>query len=207
METLAPLVILVFVAAAIVVILGVFSMMRGGEPDSEDSPRWEPFRIHASSGELMFDRVALQTLGVAVLLIGGYSAGFVWNPQTPAPVWQIELGVVPAQAMRAAYGETSAEANAFGGIREGGDAYLVTAIVINPETGQRVGDAEVWGTATRVPGLREPEQRLEAAIIGGTVTYGHYFRMPENTTYYIDVRVEHARAGTQRERITYQPPT
>lgn len=205
METVAPLVILVLAGTVVVVVLGLISMMRGGEPDDENSPRWEPFRIHASSGELMFHRVAFQAAAVAVLLAAGFSVGFFTGEQGRANPWQIELGVVSAQAMKAAYGETSPEATAFGGIPEESDAYLATAIVIDPETGQRVEDAQVWITASRVPGLNTPEQRLEQATIGGNVTYGGYISLPEDKPYYIDVRVEHADVGPQRKRIEYRP--
>ena len=42
METIAPLVILVLAAAAVVVVLGLFSMMRGGEPDDAAGPDETP---------------------------------------------------------------------------------------------------------------------------------------------------------------------
>lgn len=205
METIAPLVILVLAATAIVVVLGLFSMMRGGEPDDENSPRWEPFRIHESSGELMFHRVALQAAAVVALLVAGFSVGFVTSEQGSPTPWRIEFGVVSAGAMKAAYGETSPEATAFGDIPDGSDAYLATAIVIDPETGERVDDANVWVMASPVPGLSTTEQRLEPATIAGNVTYGGYIRLPQNEPYYIDVRVEHPDAPTQRKRIEYRP--
>lgn len=205
METIAPLVILVLAATAVVVVLGLISMMRGGEPDTEDSPRWEPFRIHASSGELMFHRVAFQAAAVVALLVAGFSVGFVTGEQGRASPWQIEFGVVSAQAMAAAYGEASPEATAFGDIPDDADAHLATAIVIDPETGQRVEDANVWIMTSPVPGLSTREKKLEAAAIAGNVTYGSYVRLPANEPYYIDLRVEHPDAPTQRKRIEYRP--
>lgn len=199
MDRLAPLVILLLTVTAVVLVLGVISMMRGGEVDEQNSTR------------LMFQRVEFQAAVVAVLLIAGvsagFSAGFLWGGQGPSQPWRIELGVVSADAIDAAYDETSPEATAFGGIPENDNTYLITAIVIDPATGERIDDARVWATPTRVSGAEAetPQKQLEAATIAGNVTYGGYFRLPGDEPYSIDVRVEHPSADPQRARLEFHP--
>lgn len=199
MDRLAPIVILLLTVTVIVLVLGIISMMRGGEVDEENSTR------------LMFQRVEFQVAVVAVLLIAGFSAGlstgFLWGEDEPSQPWRIELGVVSAEAFEAAYDGTGPGATALGDAPEGSDAYLITAIVIDPETGERIDDARVWATPTRVSGAeaQAPQKQLEAVTIAGNVTYGGYFRLPGNEPYSIDVRVEHASAEPQRARLEFHP--
>ncbi len=197
MDRLAPMVILLLTITVVVLVLGIISMMRGGEVDEQNSTR------------LMFQRVEFQAAVVAVLLIAGisagFSAGFLWDGQERSQPWKIELGVVSADAIEAAYDQTSPEATAFGDIPEDDNAYLITAIVIDPATGERVDDAQVWASPTRVSGAQAPERKLEPATIAGNTTYGDYFQLPGDEPYAIDVRVEHPSAESQQARLEFHP--
>lgn len=187
--------VLAFVALLATVatmILGIRSMSHGGEEDREASTR------------LMFQRVEFQAAALALILAGVFLAsGWLDQPAPQSDRLTINLGVVPATMIREQYGADSPEAEAYGGIPDDEDIYLVTAAVHDRNTGERIENATVEATVGR-PGMSGESKTLRPATFAGAVTFGNYFHMPKSGTYQINLNVDRAGVeGSDVVRLQY----
>lgn len=191
--------ILAFVAllaTIVTMVLGIRSMIHGGEEDREASTR------------LMFRRVEFQAAALALILAGIFLAGG-WIGSTGAATSDrltVDMGVLPAAQIRAQYGPDSPEAKAYGGVPDAGDAYLVTVAITERESGERIENATVTATVGQL-GLSGATRELRPSSFAGALTYGNYFRMPKADTYRIDIMVDRPRVeGTDLVRLQYHRP-
>ncbi len=143
----------------------------------------------------------------------------VWPALSPAAApaalelesasYRVHLGVVPARQIEQQPELVDRDKTLHGGIaREPGTQHL-TVSVLDRQRGTRVTDATViaavrhkrWGQRRKV------ERPLERMQVGGVVSYGNYFPMPEHGEYEIVLRI-YATAGDAPEtvRFTYKRP-
>ncbi|MDZ7829197.1 MAG: twin transmembrane helix small protein [Halofilum sp. (in: g-proteobacteria)] len=189
------LAIVALLATIVIMVLGIRSMMHGGDED-----------LQASTG-LMFRRVEFQLAAIALVLAAVLLAGgWIGGEEQQSDRLMVDLGVMPADVIAERYGPDSAEARAFGGISDTADSYLVTVAVRDRETSHRVDDARVTATVGQL-GLSGTTKTLQAAEFSGALTFGNYFRLPKAAIYRIDLRVERPGVdGTDVVRLQYQRP-
>lgn len=195
MDLFPTLAIVALLATIAMLVRGIVSMTRGEAADYEPSTR------------LMLKRVEFQAAAVTLVLAATF-LGIGWLGGTSAPGERLDahLGVLPADVVAERYGHDSAEAEAFGGIPQGGDAYLVTVTLSNRASGARIENAEV--TATVAPlGLSGSRKQLRPARLAGAITYGNYFELPRAGIYQVDVVVERPGSrGSDLIRLEYHRP-
>jgi hypothetical protein len=99
----------------------------------------------------------------------------------------IYIGVMPAEIIQGHPNEHP-EKKMHGGVPKKGHRDHVVVALFDKDTGQRIEDATVHGILVE-PGLRKQKKSLEPMKIAGTITYGNYFDMPDNSTYHIKIEV------------------
>jgi len=192
------LIILAFVALLAtvgVMVLGIRSMMHGGEEDNR------------ASTSLMFRRVEFQAAAVGLILAAGlFGSGWLGFDAPSSDRLDVNLGVMAAEVLRDQYAPDSAEARAFGGFPETDDTYLVTVALTDRASGARIDNASV--TATVHPlGMGGTTKTLQPATLGKAMTYGNYFRMPRSGMYEIEIMVERPNVrGSDMVRLKYRRP-
>ena len=100
----------------------------------------------------------------------------------------IDLGIVPAESIRAQHPKPDAESSMHGGIPGGTGYYHVNISLHDAVTNAEIRDAEV---EVKVPNpvTGGESKKLELMAIRDTVSYGNYFRMPGKDPYTIIVQV------------------
>ena len=100
----------------------------------------------------------------------------------------IDLGIVPAESIRAQHPKPDAESSMHGGIPGGTGYYHVNISLHDAVTNAEIRDAEV---EVKVPNpvTGGESKKLEPMAIRDTVSYGNYFRMPGKDPYTIIVQV------------------
>ncbi len=123
--------------------------------------------------------------------------------------YRVHLGVVPARRIEQQPELVDRDKTLHGGLaREPGTQHL-TVSILDRKSGARVIDATVIA-AVRQKGWaarRKMERPLERMQVGGVVSYGNYFPMPEHGEYEVVLRI-YATAGNGPEivRFTYKRP-
>jgi len=102
----------------------------------------------------------------------------------------IDLGVVAAEAIRAAHPQPDVESKMHGGIPSTG-YYHVNVSLRDVASNAEIRDAEVDVSVANSTGGSETK-KLEPMAIGNTLSYGNYFRMPAKDAYSITVQVRRA---------------
>lgn len=100
----------------------------------------------------------------------------------------IYFGLIPAEMIRG-HPKAHPESHMHGGIPT--DRYYhLTVAIFDDTSGERITGAEV---TARVVGKGEsgPSKLLEPMIIGGSRSYGNYFRMPGDSPYRIELKIHH----------------
>lgn len=97
------------------------------------------------------------------------------------------LGVVPAELIAG----NPAEAAAHGGLPKGGSYHHVLIAIFDGKTGERITDAEVSARVEDVGRSASAEKKLDAMLIGRSVTFGNFFFMPGRDPYSIHVKIDH----------------
>ncbi|MDZ7748689.1 MAG: hypothetical protein U5K43_07480 [Halofilum sp. (in: g-proteobacteria)] len=156
----------------------------------------------------MFRRVEFQAAAVALVVVG-VLLGLGWFGVTGSESDRLSahLGVLPADVVQERYGADSDEARAYGEMPEYPNAYLVTVTMRDRASGERVEEARVTATVSRL-GLTGATKQLLPAELAGSRTYGNYFRMREPGIYNVDVRVERPGvSGNDLVSLEYHRPT
>ncbi len=107
----------------------------------------------------------------------------------------IELGVVSAESLRAQHPKPDAESTMHGGIPTGSGFFHVNISLRDTATNDTIKDAEVEVRVAN-PVTGSETKKLDPIAIGGTPSYGNYFRMPGKEPYTIVVQV--SRPGVPR---------
>jgi hypothetical protein len=97
------------------------------------------------------------------------------------------LGVVSAETIRALHPKPDAESLMHGGIPGGKDYYHVNISLFDSKTKAAITDARV--EATVADPVAGDTKALELVMLGNTISYGNYFRMPDSPPYAITIRV------------------
>lgn len=98
----------------------------------------------------------------------------------------VYIGVLPAEMIQG-HPKEHPESQMHGGFPDD-YRHHITVALFDEDTGQRITDAEV---SLRLVGAGRagPDKSLEAMTIGGSRTYGEYFRMPGAGPYRIEVTI------------------
>ena len=139
-------------------------------------------------------RARMQWTGIlAPLIVLGLMFGTVRaagiNPDQPIRVDGMEFffGFVPAEILRG-HPREHKEQTMHSGVPSGRGARHLTISLFDAKTRARITDAAVTVSVTEF-GRATQNQKLEAMVWGGTVTYGNYFAMPNQGPYEIVVNV------------------
>ena len=145
----------------------------------------------------------LQLPGFAALsMIFVLSGSAAAQPPRAVEGLTISLGVVPAEVV-AEHAPTHVDPGMHGDIPWGEDWKHVMVAVFDAQTGARVTGAEVTATVI-APDGGSVRRRLEPMVLGGTITYGEYFRMPAPGVYRIRVEVRRSDVpGTVETEFEY----
>lgn len=189
------LAIVALFATVVVMVMGVRSMMHGGEEDN---------RINTL---LMFRRVEFQAAAVGLILASLFlGSGWIDDRMSVNERIGIHLGVLSTEDLRDRFEPDSREARAYGAGPETNNSYLVTVAAIDQASGRRIEDAIVKATVSQ-QGLSGTTKTLKPASFGGAVTFGNYFRMPKSGMYWIDITVERPGvSGLDMIRLNYRRP-
>jgi len=133
----------------------------------------------------IFCKAALVLLGVAMFNPAAIAADAPDNFQVVDGV-AIYLGVMPARIVEG-YPRDHSESKMHGGVPSGHRDHIVVALFDNA-TGKRIENAQVMGSVMEI-GLGSKQRKLEAMRVAGTITYGNYFNMPDNSTYHIKIMI------------------
>lgn len=195
MNMLFILAFIALLATVGVMVLGIRSMIHGGEEDQR------------ASVPLMFQRVEFQAAAVGLILAALlFGSGWLGFGAPSSDRLDVNLGVMPVETLRSQYEPDSAEATAFGGLPDADDAYLVTVALTDRTSGQRLDNASVEATVHPL-GLSGTTKALQPATFGGAMTFGNYFRMPRSGMYEIEIMVERPTVqGTDMIRLKYRRP-
>jgi cytochrome c5 len=96
---------------------------------------------------------------------------------------EVYFGIVSAESLKG-----SREAKLHGGIPEGKDYYHVNISLFDAKTRAAIGDAQVEVQVSE-PVSGGETKKLDAVTIGGTKSYGHYFRLASKNPYTVTVRI------------------
>ena len=129
---------------------------------------------------------------IALVLAWTLTFAHVSDETQSAAGLKIELGIVPAEALRGRP-EEDAVRKMHGGVPSGRSMYHVMVALFDAKTGARITDAQVRARVEEV-GLTREEKALEPMQVANTVTYGNFFRMAGSGTFRITVQVR--RPGT-----------
>ena len=114
---------------------------------------------------------------------------------------RLDLGVVPAQAIRSRAGK-GPESTMHGGIPSGDDYYHVSVTLREAGTDSSIRNAKVQA---RVASALDGESRtLEPMPFGATMSYGNYFRMLGRNPYRITVTVTRPGAGAVETQFEFR---
>ena len=97
---------------------------------------------------------------------------------------EVYFGIVSAESLKG-----SAEAKMHGGIPAGKDYYHVNISLFDAKTRAAIGDAQVEVQVSE-PVAGGETKKLDAVTIGGTRSYGHYFRLASKNPYIVTVRIQ-----------------
>ena len=123
--------------------------------------------------------------------------------------YRVYLGVTPAKLIEQQPQLVDRDKAMHGGLDRAPDAQHVTLSIHDIKTNAVVTDLTV------IAGLRhrkwthrqQVERPLERMRVGGVVTYGNYFRMPEHGEYEIDIRIYTTSGdGAETVRFMYKKP-
>jgi hypothetical protein len=131
---------------------------------------------------------------IALALAPSMALAHVSNESQSAAGVTVELGIVPAEALRGRP-EEEAVRKMHGGMPSGRSMYHVMVAIFDAKTGQRVTDAQVRARVEEV-GLTREEKALEPMQVANAVTYGNFFRMAGRGAFRITVQIR--RPGTTR---------
>ncbi len=178
-----------------VLVLGIRSMVHGGEEDLQTSTR------------LMFRRIEFQAAAVTMILAGIlFAAGWPGVTRPGSDRLDVNLGVMPAGVLLEQYDSDSAEMRAYGGIPDAGDAYLVTLVLRDRGSGRRIENASVTASLGQL-GLSRRAKELRPASFSGVTTYGAYFRMSKAGLYRIELSVTRPNVrGSDRVQLDFHRP-
>lgn len=107
------------------------------------------------------------------------------------------LGVVPSELIAGNPGEASAH----GGVPIGRGYHHVLIALFDSKTGQRITDVELSARVEDVGRTLSGDKKLEAMIIGKSVTFGNFFFMPGRDPYSIHVKID--RHMHPRSEVTF----
>lgn len=116
----------------------------------------------------------------------------------------IYLGVLPAEMILGLHGD-HIEETMHGGVPTGGHRYHVVVALFESVSGRRVTDAQVTAQVSEL-GLAGPGKRLERMVIGDTISYGNYFKMPGKALYRIELQIRRPAAAPVAAVFEYQHP-
>ncbi len=133
-----------------------------------------------------FCKTALVLLGVFILNPVAMASDAPENFRVVGGV-AIYLGVMPARIFEG-YPSDHSESKMHGGVPAGGHRDHIVVALFDNATGKRIENATVTGSVMEI-GMGSKHSKLEAMRIAGTVTYGNYFNMPDNSTYHIKVMI------------------
>jgi cytochrome c5 len=108
----------------------------------------------------------------------------------------IDVGLVSAEAIRAAHPQPDAESTMHGGIPSGKGYYHLNVSLRDVATNAEIKDAEVQASVAN-PLSGSETKKLEPMAIRNTLSYGNYFRMPAKDPYSITVQIR--RPGVPQE--------
>lgn len=178
-----------------VLVLGIRSMIHGGEEDVRASTR------------LMFRRIEFQAAAVTMILAGIlFAAGWPGMTSPGSDRLDVNLGVMPAEVLLERYDPDSAEVKAYGGIPDTADAHLVTLVLKDRGSGRRIENASVTASLGQL-GLSRRTKELRPASFSGVTTYGSYFRMSKAGLYRIEISVSRPNvSGRDRVQLDFHRP-
>lgn len=127
---------------------------------------------------------------VALALTFGMAQAAGVNPEQPIRFDGLELffGIVPAEILRG-HPREHAEQTMHGGIPGSKGVHHLIVSVFDAKTRTRITNATVTGSVTAA-GMATQNQKLEAMLFGGAMSYGNYFAMPNEGYYEITVSVQ-----------------
>lgn len=152
--------------------------------------------------------IFLTTVALAWWPVAAFAATPPVQEQESAS-YRVHLGVVPARQIEAQPELVDRDKTLHGGLaREPGTQHL-TVSILDRQRGARVADATVIAAVRhkRWPSRQKVERPLERMRVGGVVSYGNYFPMPEHGEYEVVLRI-YSTAGNGPEvvRFTYKRP-
>lgn len=152
---------------------------------------------------------SVKTSWKAVLTLIGMviSQSFVLAADVPDRFQVVEgvavyLGVMPAQVIQG-HPKEHLESKMHGGVPIKGHRDHVVVALFDDATGKRIEDAKVTGSVVEL-GLAGRTKEFEAMMIGGTITYGNYFDMPDVGIYHIGIQIRRpGKPGIIEARFTH----
>lgn len=109
---------------------------------------------------------------------------------------EVHLGVVSAESIRTHFAKGSAEHAMHGGIPTGKGYYHLNVSLFDSKTRAPITDAQVEASA-KEPVSGGQTKNLELVTLGGTPSYGNYFRMTGDNPYTVTVSIR--RPGAPRK--------
>lgn len=116
----------------------------------------------------------------------------------------IYLGVLPAEMILGLHGD-HVEETMHGGAPTGAHRYHVVVALFESVSGRRISDAQVTARVSEL-GLAGPVKRLERMVIGDTISYGNYFKMPGKALYRIELQIRRPGAAPVTATFEYKHP-
>lgn len=117
----------------------------------------------------------------------------------------VYLGVVSAESIKAMHATRDQEKSMHGGVPRGKGYYHVNISLLDRETGAEIRDA-VIDLSVEDPVMGTQVKKLDPISFNKTMSYGNYFRMPDNYPYRITAQI--IRLGqphVARARFDFKP--
>ncbi|MDR9437031.1 MAG: hypothetical protein RI563_09115 [Thiohalophilus sp.] len=130
----------------------------------------------------------IYSIAVLALLFSTAHASGPSNQKSVQGV-SIYLGVVPASVV-IDHDPEHPERKMHGGTPRDSHYEHVMVALFDEQSGKRITEAEVTAKVSR-PGLQPIRKKLEPMAISGAMTFGNYFKMAEDGTYRVEVKISH----------------